>query len=507
MKKRMFSMFLAAVILVNLLPLHAVAADTYPACGSGCWSIVEGLGSVGEDSSYSHRAEIAAANGISGYTGSAAQNTQLLALLKAGRLVRPGSAVSSVPVSGNVYPRYTGSSGSIAAALDSIGVDSSFAFRSRIAAANGITGYQGTAEQNIRMLNSLKSGTLLRPDSVSGGNNSGGSSSSNPVVIVTHEPEDQIYEVCSTSAPLRTGAAGKSEMICRLEKGACLTVVGSQKNIYGNLWYKVLWGDSGNYAYIFGDNLKKHTHAYTWLSDDAGSRTVGICACGTYQVRKSGAAGTGDPAVATAGTLLGLEVAAMVSELGTSLLSVAAAAFPFVAVVSISGMLIYMGVSISGTQAANPVWISTMEDIRGLETSAGVYYKACTTSKGALLIAPDQMDLKTANTYLVKTVRDPAYAAICGLNQKSYLSVWTIDGISATNLAERFSKNGNDFGYGNSNDANFRCEINRDRQTGAPRAGYFEHYHLYYRPYGSNWMKKVCDAHIFYGVGYVPEAA
>ena len=58
------------------------------------------------------------------------------------------------------YPRYTGTSGSIVAALNAVGVNSSFANRKAIAKENGITGYIGSAKQNIQMLALLKSGKL-----------------------------------------------------------------------------------------------------------------------------------------------------------------------------------------------------------------------------------------------------------------------------------------------------------------------------------------------------------
>lgn len=59
----------------------------YPKYVGNSNSIVEALGSVGEkDTSKAHRYEIAKANGINGYVGSAVENTQLLALLKCGML-------------------------------------------------------------------------------------------------------------------------------------------------------------------------------------------------------------------------------------------------------------------------------------------------------------------------------------------------------------------------------------------------------------------------------------
>lgn len=53
---------------------------------------------------------------------------------------------------------YKGSS--IVDALNQIGVDSSFNYRSKLANANGISNYRGTADQNIKLLEMLKKGTL-----------------------------------------------------------------------------------------------------------------------------------------------------------------------------------------------------------------------------------------------------------------------------------------------------------------------------------------------------------
>jgi hypothetical protein len=49
---------------------------------------------------------------------------------------------------------------SIVEGLRQIGVDSSFSYRSKLAQINGITNYKGTAEQNTKMLEMLKNGTL-----------------------------------------------------------------------------------------------------------------------------------------------------------------------------------------------------------------------------------------------------------------------------------------------------------------------------------------------------------
>ena len=52
-------------------------------------SFVEGLRSIGVNASYTNRKKIASANSMSNYTGTAAQNTALLDLLKKGKLIKP----------------------------------------------------------------------------------------------------------------------------------------------------------------------------------------------------------------------------------------------------------------------------------------------------------------------------------------------------------------------------------------------------------------------------------
>ena len=62
--------------------------EYYPACSSSQTSLVDALKSIGVDSSYSNRKQIAELNGISDYTGTSAQNNQLLSLLKQGKLIK-----------------------------------------------------------------------------------------------------------------------------------------------------------------------------------------------------------------------------------------------------------------------------------------------------------------------------------------------------------------------------------------------------------------------------------
>lgn len=69
----------------------------------------------------------------------------------------------SCKITTNYYPRYTGRGTSLVSALASVGEkDTSYKHRCMIAAVNGIMSYQGTASQNIQLVNLLKNGKCLK---------------------------------------------------------------------------------------------------------------------------------------------------------------------------------------------------------------------------------------------------------------------------------------------------------------------------------------------------------
>lgn len=110
-------------------------------------SIVDGLKQAGFDSSFDARKILYQKLGYSDpYYGTAIQNTNMLNALRGKE-----SYYSS---------NYKGLS--FVDGLKSIGVDSSFENRKRIAYSNGITNYTGSAIQNIKLLNLLKNGKLKK---------------------------------------------------------------------------------------------------------------------------------------------------------------------------------------------------------------------------------------------------------------------------------------------------------------------------------------------------------
>lgn len=176
MKKRFAVQVTALCLTLSALTAAAGAASCFPQYTGSSESIAAALDAVGADPSYAGRSRIAAANGISGYRGTAAQNLGMLELLKQGVLVDPDAPAEA---DSPFFPPYSGGSPSIVTALDTLGVDSGFPYRAQIAAANGIPAYSGSAAQNTALLRLLQQGRLVRPGSSADPETSGGLTAAN----------------------------------------------------------------------------------------------------------------------------------------------------------------------------------------------------------------------------------------------------------------------------------------------------------------------------------------
>lgn len=119
-------------------------------------SVVDYLKSIGQESSLSARKKLAAQHGISPYTGTASQNSKLLAALRGSSTSSSSSSTSSTQTATGLpsLKNYKGTS--IVDGLKSVGYDSGYASRKALAAKVGISGYTGTAAQNTALLKALR---------------------------------------------------------------------------------------------------------------------------------------------------------------------------------------------------------------------------------------------------------------------------------------------------------------------------------------------------------------
>ena len=137
----------------------STSAVYYPACSSTCTSIAAGLSDICADNSPAWITEIAIENGMLAYSGSSEEKTTLLNLLKSGKLINPDPSIALKR--NKYYPACVSTASSLVAALNDVGVESSYNYRAEIAAANGILNYSDSSTQNNTLLQLLKNGRLV----------------------------------------------------------------------------------------------------------------------------------------------------------------------------------------------------------------------------------------------------------------------------------------------------------------------------------------------------------
>ena len=96
-----------------------------------------------------------------GYATSPTYINTIMSIVKKYGLTKYDS--DSVLEDSKFFKKYVGNTSSIQNALNSIGEESSYSYRKKIAVKNGIIVYKGTAAQNTKMLTLLKAGTLMKP--------------------------------------------------------------------------------------------------------------------------------------------------------------------------------------------------------------------------------------------------------------------------------------------------------------------------------------------------------
>jgi len=112
-------------------------------------SIVDWMNANGMDSSFVNRAKLAAQYGINNYTGTAAQNTQLLTMLRNQSSAETVVTENNVPsVSYYPIPNYAGAS--LVEALNQISVNSSFSNKN----------YTGNSSPKHSTLEYIKTGAI-----------------------------------------------------------------------------------------------------------------------------------------------------------------------------------------------------------------------------------------------------------------------------------------------------------------------------------------------------------
>lgn len=175
------------------------------------------------------------------------------------------------------FPKCAAHFESITEALASIGVNSSYSYRQRIAQVNGMLTYSGRAEENVEMLRKLKAGTLVNPDP---------EMDNVPINPVNYFDATEIYGhrgeifICAKEgSPVRSRPTKHGETLYKLEKGEPVQVIAMVQNKAGNRWIQMfIPGGDGRIGYVYLGNMENKVHLHNYVDlDDYGYEGYKVC--------------------------------------------------------------------------------------------------------------------------------------------------------------------------------------------------------------------------------------
>lgn len=169
------------------------------------------------------------------------------------------------------YPACDKSYDSIVNALNSIGVDSSKTNRKKIAELNGISNYTGTEEQNIKLLNLLKEGKLIK--SISSPQASTTSTASPEIKETNINQNTNVKDLVTTLLKFEEGTKKENQPCVAYKDTLNKPTIG-----YGKLCKNVNVTDDEEAKKVCADlaSICTNSKALEWLSEDIDEKTTCI---------------------------------------------------------------------------------------------------------------------------------------------------------------------------------------------------------------------------------------
>lgn len=169
------------------------------------------------------------------------------------------------------YPACDKSYDSIVNALNSIGVDSSITNRRKIAELNGISNFTGTEEQNIKLLNLLKEGKLIK--SISSPQTSITSTASPEIKETNINQNTSVKDLVTSLLKYEEGTKKKNQPCVAYKDTLNKPTIG-----YGKLCKNVNVTDDEEAKKVCADlaSICTNSKALEWLSEDIDEKTTCI---------------------------------------------------------------------------------------------------------------------------------------------------------------------------------------------------------------------------------------
>lgn len=292
------------------------------------------------------------------------------------------------------------------------------------------------------------------------------------------DEQDDSFDVYETSVKttIREEPYQNSKALSSINCGTLVFSTKSVTNSYGNVWVQTVDPASGKTGYVFSGKLTIHECAFNAVD---GCETLMYCRCGVFVEQKRDGINRIGASVALPRPVITPDVVAELGALGLAAKGAISAALPYipyVGVVVVCGVVVYVAVSVSQDVAIEEVTTDWKKLDKDYRPEDGVYYRGIAEKDGFFYIDV----ARTMDEYeAMRQIDKELMTSKLGIRDVSWF-VYTVQDYDALNLVDSYI----------SSRSGVTCDYTVDAHGNNSVLKQFKHYHItsifnhYYYPDG-----------------------
>lgn len=296
-----------------------------------------------------------------------------------------------------------------------------------------------------------------------------------PAFAAEQDEPFSVYEA-SVKTTIRAEPYQDSKALSSINRGALVFATKSVTNSYGNVWIETVDPASGKTGYIFSGKLTTHKCAYKAVD---GCETLMYCRCGAFAEQKREGMNRMGASVALPRPLITPDVVAELGALGLATkaaVSSALAYIPYVGVIVVCGVVIYVAVSVSQDVRIEKVTTDWKKLDKNFKPKDGVYYNGIAEKDGFFYI---DIARPMGEYEAMRQIDKELKISNLGIREISWF-IYTVRDYDALDLVDRYI----------STRSGVTCDYTVGAHNKNPILRQFKHYHItsvfnhYYYPDG-----------------------
>ena len=203
-----------------------------------------------------------------------------------------------------------------------------------------------------------------------------------PAFAAEKDESFSVYETTVTTT-IRAEPYQDSKSLSKINCGSLVYGTKSVTNSYGNVWIQTVDPASGKTGYVFSGKLAIHECDFESVD---GCETLIYCRCGAIVEQKEDGMSRIGAAATLPRPVITPDIIAELGALGLATKGAITAAIPYVGVVVVCGVVVYVAVSVSQDVAIEKVTTDWKKLDKDYKPEDGVYYRGVAEKDGFFYI-------------------------------------------------------------------------------------------------------------------------